>query len=65
MFENILLTPLVGHETTAHTLTWFVYALAKNLDVQTRVHASVDDWMYTKKPGALTFASNIPPLLDY
>eukprot|EP01038_Epipyxis_sp_PR26KG_P004041 gene4041-5783_t len=32
--NEILLMFIAGHETTAHTLSWFIYALCKNPDVQ-------------------------------
>jgi cytochrome P450 len=33
---------LAGHETTAHTLTWAFYALAKTPDVEKRLHEEID-----------------------
>ncbi len=32
-----------GHETTAHTLSWFIYSLATHPEVQARCHTAIDE----------------------
>jgi hypothetical protein len=32
-----------GHETTAHTLSWFIYSLATHPEVQAKCHAAMDE----------------------
>jgi cytochrome P450 len=42
---------IAGHETTAHTMSWFVYSLATNEEVQARCHAAVDaDYQAVRDP---------------
>ncbi|KAI8091152.1 cytochrome P450 [Gilbertella persicaria] len=41
--ENIALFFLAGHDTTAHTLTFCLYNLAKNKDIQTKLRQEILD----------------------
>ena len=42
MLSEIQLIFIAGHETTAHTLSWFFFSLASNPDVQSRAHCAMD-----------------------
>ncbi len=60
---------IAGHETTAHTLSWLIYSLAKYPHVQTKAHAELQQWNKDRngnagggpRPGT---ASSIPPYLE-
>ncbi|KAI0439638.1 cytochrome P450 [Xylaria telfairii] len=41
LIEQLLTFMVAGHETTATALTWAVYALSKNLDMQTRLRDEI------------------------
>jgi len=41
-FGNMLLILFAGHDTTAHTMTWLTYELARNPSYQRRVQAEAD-----------------------
>lgn len=41
-FGNMMLILFAGHDTTAHTMTWMTYELAKHPEHQARLHAEVD-----------------------
>jgi cytochrome P450 len=41
-FGNMLLILFAGHDTTAHTMTWLTYELARNPHYQKRVQQEVD-----------------------
>eukprot|EP01035_Chromulina_nebulosa_P026222 gene26222-34308_t len=62
--ENVLaeieLMFIAGHETTAHTLSFVVYSLARNPVVQTRAQNEVDSLLSEKASGTQT----IPPYLE-
>lgn len=42
-FGNMMLILFAGHDTTAHTMTWFTYEMAKNPGIQARLQKEVDD----------------------
>ncbi len=39
---NALIFAFAGHDTTGHTMTWFLYELAKNVSLQQRAQDEVD-----------------------
>ena len=41
-FGNMMLILFAGHDTTAHTMTWCAYELARNPQYQRRVQEEVD-----------------------
>lgn len=41
-FGNMMLILFAGHDTTAHTMTWFSYEMARSPEIQARVQAEVD-----------------------
>ena len=41
-FGNMMLILFAGHDTTAHTMTWMTYELARHPEYQRRVQAEVD-----------------------
>lgn len=41
-FGNMMLILFAGHDTTAHTMTWFTYEMAKHPEYQARLQAEVD-----------------------
>ena len=41
-FGNMMLILFAGHDTTAHTMTWFSYEMARNPDIQQRIHQECD-----------------------
>merc|ERR1719240_2300460 len=41
-FGNMMLILFAGHDTTAHTMTWLTYEMAKNPKYQRRLQAEVD-----------------------
>ena len=41
-FGNMLLILFAGHDTTAHTMTWLTYEMAKNQDIQEKLHQECD-----------------------
>lgn len=41
-FGNMMLILFAGHDTTAHTMTWMTYELARHPEHQARLHAEVD-----------------------
>jgi cytochrome P450 len=43
-FGNMMLILFAGHDTTAHTMTWLTYELARHPDHQARLHAEVDQF---------------------
>ncbi|MFN8442347.1 MAG: cytochrome P450 [Caldilineaceae bacterium] len=40
-----------GHETTSNTLTWTLYLLSKNPEVEEKLHAEVDGVLNGRRPG--------------
>ena len=55
---------LAGHETTGHTLTWIIYVLATQPDIQKKVQAEVDQVLAGQAPGVdhlprLTYLSQV------
>jgi cytochrome P450 len=44
-FGNMLLVLFAGHDTTAHTMTWLTYELARHPEYQRRLQKEVDDLM--------------------
>ena len=43
-FGNMMLILFAGHDTTAHTMTWFAYEMAKNPRIQQRLHQECDQF---------------------
>ena len=41
-FGNMMLILFAGHDTTAHTMTWLTFELARHPEYQLRVHREVD-----------------------
>ena len=41
-FGNMMLILFAGHDTTAHTMTWFTYEMAKHPEHQVRLQREVD-----------------------
>jgi len=48
--DNILTLFLAGHETTANTLTWAFYYLAKHPDIAEQLHREVDEVLGGRMP---------------
>jgi len=46
-FGNMMLILFAGHDTTAHTMTWMTYELARHPEYQARLHAEVDQLFET------------------
>ena len=42
-FGNMMLILFAGHDTTAHTMTWLTYEMAKNPSLQRRLQTEVDE----------------------
>ena len=60
---------IAGHETTAHSLSFFVYCLATNADVQRKAQRAVDEHDRENKAegkaeGKAAASSTIPPYLE-
>jgi len=69
--ENVLaeiqIMFIAGHETTAHTLSWFVYSLAKNPAVQKKAQEDVDAFLKnspSRSTGAVGSPQSIPVYLE-
>ena len=45
VLSEITLMFIAGHETTAHTLSFFIYALCKHPDIQTKVYAEMRKYL--------------------
>lgn len=58
--DQVMTFLLAGHETIATTLTWAWYALARNPQVESRLHAEVDAVLGDRAPTAADL-----PQLDY
>lgn len=43
-YGNMLLILFAGHDTTGHTMTWFLFELARHPEIQTALHKEVDDF---------------------
>lgn len=43
-YGNMLLILFAGHDTTGHTMTWLLFELARNPDIQLRAQRDVDDF---------------------
>lgn len=41
-FGNMMVILFAGHDTTAHTMTWFAYEMAKAPELQVRLQAEID-----------------------
>eukprot|EP00427_Karlodinium_veneficum_P000714 CAMPEP_0169160242 /NCGR_PEP_ID=MMETSP1015-20121227/56344_1 /TAXON_ID=342587 /ORGANISM="Karlodinium micrum, Strain CCMP2283" /LENGTH=133 /DNA_ID=CAMNT_0009231893 /DNA_START=1 /DNA_END=402 /DNA_ORIENTATION=- len=41
-YGNMLLILFAGHDTTGHTMTWLLFELARNPELQQALHADID-----------------------
>lgn len=48
--DEVMTLFLAGHETTANTLSWTLYLLAQNPDVEARLHAELDHVLGKRLP---------------
>ena len=58
--DEVMTILLAGHETTANALTWTWYLIARNPEVEERLHAEVDRALAGRPPAVADFAA-----LDY
>ncbi len=42
VYGNILLLLFAGHDTTGHTLTWLIFELCKNMELQLKLQREID-----------------------
>lgn len=62
LLSEINLMFIAGHETTAHTLSWFIYALCKYQDIQEKCHEIIDNFFSTGTDK--TDNIEIPPYIE-
>ena len=43
LYGNNVIFSFAGHDTTGHTMTWFLYELAKNPDIQKKLQKELDE----------------------
>lgn len=48
-YGNIILLLFAGHDTTGHTLTWLLYELAKNHNLQDELYHHISDFLASYK----------------
>ena len=48
LYGNAILFTFAGHDTTGHTLTWLIYELSKNLNIQSKLQKEVDNFFLIK-----------------
>ena len=58
--KNIAATAIIGHETTAHTLSFVVYSLARNPAVQARAQKEVDAFLAENASGEVCRRTSKP-----
>ncbi|VVU94768.1 Cytochrome P450 [seawater metagenome] len=54
-FFNMILFTFAGHDTTGHTLTWLIYELAKNINLQKKLQDEVDNFWMEQGNKEITF----------
>mmetsp|Transcript_5451 Transcript_5451/g.6369 ORF Transcript_5451/g.6369 Transcript_5451/m.6369 type:complete len:577 (+) Transcript_5451:288-2018(+) len=52
---NALIFAFAGHDTTAHTLTWLVFELAQNMEIQKRLQNEVDAFFQSLNGRDMTY----------
>jgi cytochrome P450 len=57
--DEIVLMMFAGHETTATTLTWALYELARNSEAEAKLHAEVDS-VLNRRPPTMQDLPNLP-----
>jgi len=55
LFGNAIIFTFAGHDTTANTLTWLIYELCNNLDIQERLQQEIDLFWYTQKDNPICY----------
>ncbi len=60
LLHEIQIMFIAGHETTAHTMSWFVYVLSKVPEVQRQCHEAVNQ----HDPSTLHGEAELPPYLE-
>ncbi len=57
-YGNSLIYAFAGHDTTGHTLTWLIFELCKNINLQKELQQEVDTfWLKTRRDGdEITFS---------
>ena len=51
--DDLMTMLIAGHETTAAVLTWTLFALMSNLDVEAKMLNEIDSILGDKTPGML------------
>ena len=51
--DDLMTMLIAGHETTAAVLTWTLFALMSNPDVETKMLSEIDSILGDKTPGTL------------
>ena len=54
-YANIMIFAFAGHDTTGHTLTWLIYELAKNIDIQINRYKRLMATRGTSDPQGVVF----------
>jgi len=56
-YGNSLIFAFAGHDTTGHTLTWLLFELCKNINLQKELQQEVDTfWLKKRGGGEITFS---------
>ena len=53
---NAIIFTFAGHDTTAHTLSWLIYELAKNKKIQKRLQFEVDLFWIEQEDNSLSYS---------
>ena len=56
--DDLMTMLIAGHETTAAVLTWTLFALMSNLDVEAKMLEEIDSILGDKTPGDLPVLEN-------